>query len=367
MLNACKKIIKTLNENGFEAYMVGGFVRDYLLKIDYNDIDIATNALPSDVLRLFKSIPVGIKYGTVLVIMDGFQFEVTTYRIDGEYNDSRHPDKVTFSKNLEEDLKRRDFTINALALDKDMNLIDLFGGSNDLNNKCIKAVGNPDLRFKEDALRILRAFYFVSKLGFKIEKKTEESMINNQNNLKDISIERVQNELQKITSHKYKDKAFEIMKKYDIFKHYGLSFNYEIDDILDLYIISFYMNKSIPDIYHLAKNDKKNINNAIEIINSIIDYDRYQHYLYRDLYERCVKIYNRINNKDIRILNEPFCINCLKELDISSNDLSELMIEKKYHSIILKEIEKRVVLGNIINSKTILKAVAIKVYNNIRS
>ena len=363
MLNACKKVINILNENGFEAYMVGGFVRDYLLKIDYNDIDIATNALPDDILKLFKAIPIGIKYGTVLVIMDEFQFEVTTYRIDGEYNDSRHPNKVTFSTCLNEDLKRRDFTINALALDKNMNIIDLFGGENDLNNRCIKAVGNPDIRFKEDALRILRAFYFVSKLGFEIEKETEESMLKNQYRLKDISIERIQNELFKITSNKYKNKALNIMKKYDIFKYYGLNFNYEVDDLLDLYIISFYINKSTLNIYHLSKNEKNDINKAIQILNSIGDYDRYQHYLYRDLYVRCVKIYNRIYNKNIKILNDPFYINGLKELDISSHDLSDLKIEKKYHSLILKEIEKRVVLGEAINSKAILKAVAIKIYN----
>ena len=180
--NYCKKIISTLKQNGFEGYLVGGCVRDSIMDITPNDYDITTSATPDEMLRIFSSfrvIETGLKHGTITVVIEGNNVEITTYRIDGEYDDNRHPKEVSFTRNLSEDLKRRDFTVNALAFNEEQGLVDLFGGKDDLDNKLIRCVGNPDKRFNEDGLRVLRALRFASVLGFEIEENTAKSILKN--------------------------------------------------------------------------------------------------------------------------------------------------------------------------------------------
>lgn len=198
-----KKALDTLTSNGFEGYIVGGAVRDLLRGEIPLDYDIATNATPNEVQGLFThSIPTGLQHGTVTVIIDQLPIEITTYRIDGDYNDARHPTNVEFSSSINDDLHRRDFTINALAYNGEK-LIDLFGGLTDIENRTIKTVGNPDTRFNEDALRILRAFRFSATLGFEIETKTLSSCFKNANLLQKISRERIFNELTKALCGKF--------------------------------------------------------------------------------------------------------------------------------------------------------------------
>ncbi|MCR5624809.1 MAG: CCA tRNA nucleotidyltransferase [Lachnospiraceae bacterium] len=192
-------IIKTLNKAGFEAYAVGGCVRDCLLKREVNDWDITTIAEPYEVKRLFKrTIDTGLQHGTVTVLLNGSGYEVTTYRVDGEYTDGRHPKEVTFTKSLTEDLKRRDFTINAMAYNDETGIIDEFDGISDLENKVIRCVGNPDERFTEDYLRIMRAVRFSAQLGFEIEEKTLAAIKNHTEGLKNVSWERIRVELTKL-------------------------------------------------------------------------------------------------------------------------------------------------------------------------
>ncbi len=194
-----KLIIKTLKNAGFEAYAVGGCVRDLMLKRRPNDWDITTNALPTDVKSLFRrTFDTGIKHGTVTVMLGKDHFEVTTYRIDGIYEDGRHPKNVTFTRDLTEDLKRRDFTINALAYNEEDGIRDEFDGLNDLKKGIIRAVGNPADRFTEDALRILRAFRFAAQLGFEIERETLEAAKELKENLKNVSAERIREEFTKL-------------------------------------------------------------------------------------------------------------------------------------------------------------------------
>ncbi|MBR5376946.1 MAG: CCA tRNA nucleotidyltransferase [Lachnospiraceae bacterium] len=192
-------IIKTLKNAGFEAYAVGGCVRDLLLRRSPNDWDITTNARPEEVKSLFRrTFDTGIKHGTVTVILKGEHFEVTTYRIDGVYEDGRHPKEVTFTRSLKEDLKRRDFTINALAYNEEEGLIDEFNGREDLKNGIIRAVGDAKDRFTEDALRILRAFRFAAQLGFKIEENTLKAAGCLAGNLCNVSAERIYEEFTKL-------------------------------------------------------------------------------------------------------------------------------------------------------------------------
>ena len=193
-----ENIIGSLEEHGFEGFAVGGCVRDSLLKKTPKDWDITTDALPVDMKKIFKkTFDTGIAHGTVTVLMDGVGYELTTYRIDGNYSDGRHPDSVSFSKNLSEDLCRRDFTINAMAYSNKKGIVDLFDGRKDLQNGIIRAVGDAKKRFDEDALRMLRAVRFAAQLGFKIDDDTFEAIKEKAKLLSNVSKERLFVELNK--------------------------------------------------------------------------------------------------------------------------------------------------------------------------
>ena len=200
------KIIETLAAAGYEAYAVGGCVRDSVLGRVPNDWDITTSARPEETKRLFpRTIDTGIQHGTVTVMLDKEGFEVTTYRIDGDYEDSRHPKEVTFTASLEEDLKRRDFTINAMAYNDRIGLVDSFGGIQDIEQGVIRCVGNAEDRFMEDALRMLRAVRFSAQLGYRIEEDTKRAVRKLAPNLKLISAERIQAELLKLVTSAHPD------------------------------------------------------------------------------------------------------------------------------------------------------------------
>lgn len=193
------QIIRTLQQHGYEAYAVGGCVRDSILGRIPDDWDITTSATPVQTKELFaRTFDTGIEHGTVTIVLDKDAFEVTTYRVDGKYEDNRHPAEVTFTRNLREDLLRRDFTINAMAYNDREGLVDIFGGMEDLERKIIRCVGNAHERFSEDALRILRAVRFAAQLGFTIGEETKEGIQKLAPNLANISAERIQVELTKM-------------------------------------------------------------------------------------------------------------------------------------------------------------------------
>jgi len=202
MPNEVEKALNILNSNGFEAYIVGGCVRDAVLDAVPSDWDITTSAKPSEISRCFedyRTIETGMKHGTLTVVIDHMHLEITTYRIDGKYSDNRRPDSVIFTDKLLMDLKRRDFTINALAYNKD-GIVDMFGGISDIRKKTVRCVGVPDERFKEDGLRILRALRFASVMNFNVEENTSKSIHYNKNLLNNISFERINSEFCKIVS-----------------------------------------------------------------------------------------------------------------------------------------------------------------------
>ena len=204
------EIIRILMSNGFEAYVVGGCVRDSFLGRKPGDWDITTSARPEEVKRIFsRTVDTGIEHGTVTVLMDQEAFEVTTYRVDGEYEDHRHPKEVTFTASLEEDLKRRDFTINAMAYNPDTVLVDIFDGRGDLERKIVRCVGDPVERFDEDALRILRAIRFSAQLGFYIDEETQKAMTSRAEALRHVSAERIRVELVKLLVSDYPERIKE--------------------------------------------------------------------------------------------------------------------------------------------------------------
>ena len=206
--------VKMLKDCGFEAFLIGGSVRDYIMKMPIGDIDITTSATPTEVQKVFKDfrvIETGIKHGTVTVLIDNEPIEITTYRSESTYSDNRHPDSVTFSKKLSDDVIRRDFTINSIAFDFQDGFVDLVGGMSDINNEIIRCIGDAETRFREDALRILRALRFSAVLGFSIEENTSLAIHKCKDLLKNISAERIQIEFSKLVCGK---NAYNVLQEY---------------------------------------------------------------------------------------------------------------------------------------------------------
>lgn len=234
--NEIKSILKALQDAGFEAYIVGGCVRDFLMGVAPNDWDITTNAKPEEIQKIFPDNFYENNFLTVTVKTKSEKIpevEITTYRLEAKYSDKRHPDEVKYAKKLEDDLSRRDFTVNSIAMDVDKNITDLFDGQTDLKNKIIRTVGNPEERFGEDALRMLRAVRFATTLYFKIEEKTAEAIKKNSLWIEAISRERVRDELIKIIMSPRASEGIELLREFGLLKfilpelleNYGISQN----------------------------------------------------------------------------------------------------------------------------------------------
>ncbi len=211
---ASETAVKMLKDRGFEAFLIGGSVRDYIMKLPIGDIDITTSATPTEVHKVFKDfrvIETGIKHGTVTVLIDNEPIEITTYRSESTYSDNRHPDSVVFSTSLKDDVIRRDFTMNAIAYDFEQGFVDLVDGMNDINEQLIRCIGDAETRFREDALRILRALRFSAVLGFAIEENTANAIHECKDLLKNISAERIQVEFLKLICGK---NAYSVLKEY---------------------------------------------------------------------------------------------------------------------------------------------------------
>ncbi|MBU5677610.1 CCA tRNA nucleotidyltransferase [Alkaliphilus sp. MSJ-5] len=216
------RILDILSFYGYDGYIVGGCVRDSILNKTPNDWDICTNCTPEKMLEIFscfKVIPTGLKHGTLTVVINGQNYEVTTYRIDGEYINGRHPEQVEFTNNLKEDLKRRDFTINAMAYNNKEGLIDYYGGITDIFNKKIRCVGNPFERFSEDYLRMLRAIRFSAQLEYSLDAETSKEIKKLSKNIVDISEERIREELNKILMTDMPSRGLKLLSSTDLLKY----------------------------------------------------------------------------------------------------------------------------------------------------
>ncbi|MCY8936879.1 CCA tRNA nucleotidyltransferase [Peribacillus frigoritolerans] len=227
-------ILELIEEAGYEAYFVGGSVRDYILGRTINDVDIATSATPQEIKRIFpNTADIGIDHGTVLVITDMGTYEITTFRTESGYSDFRRPDAVKFVRSLTEDLQRRDFTMNAIAMDKTGKIIDPFNGKRDLAQKRIITVGNPHERFHEDALRMMRALRFVSQLDFELDQETFDSLKENAQNISEIAVERILVEFEKLAAGSNKIKAFSLLLESGLYQYLPL-FSSKKDHLMDL-------------------------------------------------------------------------------------------------------------------------------------
>ncbi len=256
------KIIEIMNKHGYRAYAVGGCVRDAIMGREPNDWDMTTDASPEKMIEIFtlegvRTIPTGLKHGTVTILLDGTSFEMTTFRIDGSYTDSRHPDEVIFTKNIEDDLARRDFTVNAMAACGE-EIIDVFGGIADVKGEIIRAVGDPERRFTEDALRILRAVRFAATLGFEIEENTKKAAKKLAPGLEKVSIERKIVELKKMLTSSGADRGLELVFELGLEKYIHADIKKPRHSLLELpekfetrMAALFFENDSIPDLSSL--------------------------------------------------------------------------------------------------------------------
>lgn len=362
-----KYIINTLEKNGYEAYAVGGCVRDAIIGKEPNDWDITTNATPMQVKKLFKhTIDTGIQHGTVTIMIHKVGYEVTTYRIDGKYADGRHPDKVEFTVSLKEDLKRRDFTINAMAYNDTRGIIDLFGGIEDLKEGIVKCVGNPYNRFDEDALRILRAFRFAAVLNFEVEEKTKKAAGDLAENLNKISKERIRTELDKLIMSDTPEKLMEA-RKCGLLK-YILS---EVEDDINIELV-----KAMPKnnymkwaalLYHREEEEVSKIlkklkfdNKTVNICKRIVGYSKDFRNIYKenvrvaahevgvDIFDKflefskvCINLQdwkggeypdnsdyiNNIEHLYKKVIDDGDCLS-LKELAVKGGDLMEIGVPK---------------------------------------
>ena len=357
-------ILKIFNRNGYEAYFVGGCVRDYLLGEEFSDIDITTNALPEEVKKIFrKSIDTGIQHGTVTILVNGEGYEVTTFRTEDEYTNHRAPEKVEFVSNLREDLDRRDFTINAMALDSNGKLYDYHKGESDLTCKVIKTVNNPNDRFYEDALRMLRAFRFSSKLGFEIEKDTLEAIKKNAELIKFVSIERIVNEFKKLLSGKGNLRSLELLLDSKLNTY--IPFLEEIEIIQDFSKYSFcqslYILSKINDISFDILKELKLSNKEVKLIKEFdkinTDFVRkipLELILYKYNFEDVVFIaeYFSYNNRN-NIENCKLTINSFDDVDITSQEIISTIGEKPgpWIKSVVSELEHEILLNRLDNNR----------------
>lgn len=323
-------IINKIYENNYEAYIVGGCVRDAILGFEPNDYDITTSASPNTIQEIFKDfkcIETGIEHGTVSVLMEDEIFEITTYRIEGEYKDHRRPDKVDFTDRLEEDLKRRDFTINAMAYNEKKGLIDLFGGKEDLNNKIIKTVGNPYDRFNEDGLRMIRAIRFSSKLNFTIEKETLKAIYDKSFIINNISLERITDEFTKII---LSDKPENIKYLFEtkLLKHLNISNEDNIGKLTQFY------NEIV-----ILKKINKNLEKRLALLDYIVEKNNIN----------CKSFCNELIYSKKIIKNHNIILTLLKNIEI--DHLNKVEIKKILSGVDRNLLEEYLDISRIIYDK----------------
>ena len=323
-------IINKIYQNNYEAYIVGGCVRDAILGFEPNDYDITTSASPNTIQEIFKDfkcIETGIEHGTVSVVIEDEIFEITTYRIEGEYKDHRRPDKVDFTDRLEEDLKRRDFTINAMAYNEKKGLIDLFGGKEDLNNKIIKTVGNPYDRFNEDGLRMIRAIRFSSKLNFTIEKETLKAIYDKSFIINNISLERITDEFTKII---LSDKPENIKYLFEtkLLKHLNISNEDNIGKLTQFY------NEIV-----ILKKINKNLEKRLALLDYIVEKNNIN----------CKSFCNELIYSKKIIKNHNIILTLLKNIEI--DHLNKVEIKKILSGVDRNLLEEYLDISRIIYDK----------------
>ena len=351
MFETAIKLLNKINSYGYTAYMVGGYPRDLYLKRTFTDIDICTDATPMELHKIFPEIvTTNSEYGSVTVIFEKTKFEITTFRKEFKYKDSRRPEKIEYVDTLEEDIKRRDFTINTLCIDKEGNQIDLIGAKHDLDNKIIRAVGNPKIRLKEDALRILRAIRFATTLNFSLEPKLKNYIRKYGHNLKKLSMDRKKEELDLIFSSPNKAYGIELLIDLKLADCLDIS-NLKKIKITPSMLVTWSQLNAL-DKYNFNTIEKESIIkiNEVKDKNLLDNHTLYNYGLY------ICTLAAELNDIDKKMINKIYAEMPIKSrLDIALSPIEICNILNKeagpFLKPLLKEIENEILEGNIKNTK----------------
>ncbi|PFV74137.1 CCA tRNA nucleotidyltransferase [Bacillus sp. AFS059628] len=379
-------IIETLKQQGHEAYFVGGSVRDLIIDRPIGDIDIATSALPEEVMAIFpRHIPVGLEHGTVIVVENGEPYEVTTFRTESEYEDFRRPSSVQFVRSLEEDLKRRDFTMNAIAMTEEGEMVDLFAGQEAIQKREIVTVGNAADRFQEDALRMMRGIRFVSTLGFSLEMKTKQAIETYGHLLEHIAIERITVEFEKLLTGTYCVKGLQQLVETKLFSHLPYlqmseerllqATQYKWDSFeTDIEAWAFFLyciGEEHPSVFlRQWKFSNKKIKDIVAVLLTIRtrkekDWDTVLLYktgihiaeMAERVYEAMIESYDHTSVKRVQTLFEALPIKNRQEMNVTGNDLLNWANKKPgpWVAEMIQKIEEAIVQGNVVNEKECIR------------
>ena len=348
------EIINQLINNGFIAYIVGGFVRDSLLNIKSNDVDITTNAKPKEIKELFNDCEIkSDSYGAVIINYKNYRFDVTTMREEMEYLDNRHPSGVIYVDDIKKDLNRRDFTINALCFDKNGDLVDLIDGKKDLDKKVIRTIISSDKSFKDDALRILRAIRFASLLDFKLSDEVVEAIKNNKELLSNLSKSRKKEELDKIFGSNKAREGIELMRKFDLLSLLHLENIDRVKDFSDIVGIWSMINT---DYYDFTSSEK----DLIKKVNIVYDMDNLDNlvlYHYGCYVNVIAGINKGIDKKDILEKYENLPIKRRDDILITAKEMCEILNQKPGSFIgkLYQIIEDKIIKGELPNDNKLIK------------
>lgn len=361
MLDIALKLLDEITSYGFQAYIVGGFVRDYILGIESNDIDINTNATPKEIKNIFDSCLPNEDYGSVTVIKKGVRFEITTFRKEMSYLDNRRPSQIEYIDDLYQDLLRRDFTINTLCMNKDGEIIDFLGGRSEIDSRVVKTVGDAKTRFEEDSLRILRAVRFATLLDFELDKETRDAIIDTRELLKNLSYYRKKEELDKIFGSSNADKGISLLLDLGLDKYLELD---NLDKVTcTSSLIGVWSILNVVDKYPFNNNEReliKNINEAF-LLNNLDPMALYKYGLYVN------SVAGEIKGLDIKNITESYnnlIIQSRRDLDITSDDIMKGLNKGpgSYLKDIYSDIEREVLYRRVKNEKDAIMAYIIKNY-----
>lgn len=345
-----KEVLRKIEERGFEAYIVGGYVRDYVLGIESHDVDICTNARVKDILEIFgNNLAHSDEYGNVKMISDKYNIDITTYRRDLKYNGDRKKVEIEYVDNLVDDLDRRDFTMNTLCMNETDIIIDIFNGKEDINNKLIRCVGDPELRLNEDPLRILRAVRFATVLDFKIEENLYNSMKKNGSLLLQLSLERIKEELTKILVSKNAIRGLDYLRRLGFLEYLGIEYD-KIVNVTD--ICGMYSQLIIKKDYPFTKEERELIGNIKKIVayGSVDNEILFEYGLYTSLVAGSIL---GIKIKEITDMNAHMVIQSIKDIDITSDEICKILnVEpSKIISEVYNSLKTLILSGKLENNK----------------
>ena len=345
------EVLKILYEHGYESYVVGGYVRDIILKRKTNDIDICTSATPKEILEIFDDVIVSdMQYGSVVIAYKGYKFDTTTFRKEIKYEDNRKPVKIKYIKDIKKDLLRRDFTINTLCMDKDGNILDILNIRSDIDNKLLKTVGNPRYRIKEDSLRILRCIRFATILDFDIESETKHFLTKYSYLLKNLSINRKKEELDKIFLSKNKERGRKLLLELNLTNALDLDKLATITMCTDL--TGIWCQLEVDNIYPFTKVEKEQMTKLRELLK----YDKIDNYLLYKYGLYLCTVYAEIkgiSRKKLSTMYSNLPILTRKDINITGEEISIILNKTpgKYIKDILDDIELNILNNNINNDK----------------